>query len=239
LIILPAIDIKDGRVVRLKQGDFEKETVYSDSPVKVASQFAQFGVKWLHIVDLDGASSGASRNLDLIKQITDKTNFKIQCGGGVRKKEDVKKMLEAGIDRVIIGTLAVKNPELLIEILDEFDHDKILISIDARKGKVATSGWKEESDIEVLEFAQMLEEKGVKYILYTDIARDGMLVGPDFEGLIKLKENTDLNIIASGGISALDEVERLNELDFYGVIIGQALYTGKFSLKEALSRVGD
>jgi len=239
LIILPAIDIKDGRVVRLKQGDFDKETVYSDSPVNVASQFAQFGVKWLHIVDLDGASSGASRNLELIKQITDRTNFKIQCGGGVRKKEDVKKMLEAGIDRVIIGTLAVKNPELLIEILDEFDHDKILISIDARKGKVATSGWKEESDIEVLEFAQMLEEKGVKYILYTDIARDGMLVGPDFEGLIKLKENTDLNIIASGGISALDEVERLNELDFYGVIIGQALYTGKFSLKEALSRVGD
>ncbi len=239
MIILPAIDIKDGRVVRLKQGDFDKETVYSDSPVNVASQFAQFGVKWLHIVDLDGASSGASRNLDLIKQITDKTHFKIQCGGGVRKKEDVKKMLEAGIDRVIIGTLAVKNPELLVEILDEFDHDKILISIDARKGKVATSGWKEESDIEVLEFAQMLERKGVKYILYTDIARDGMLVGPDFEGLLKLKENTDLNIIASGGISALDEVERLNELDFYGVIIGQALYTGKFSLKEALSRVGD
>ena len=238
MFILPAIDIKDGKVVRLKQGDFDKETIYSDSPVEVAQKFAQFGTDWLHIVDLDGASSGASRNLEIIKEITSKTNFNIQCGGGIRSKEDVAKMLEAGIDRVIIGTLAVKHPDLLAEILDEFDHEKILVSIDARKGKVATSGWKEESDIEVLEFAHMLEDKGVKYILYTDIARDGMLVGPDFKGLIKLKENTDLNIIASGGISAIEEIERLDELDFYGVIIGQALYTGKFSLKEALSKVG-
>ncbi|HKL12318.1 MAG TPA: 1-(5-phosphoribosyl)-5-[(5-phosphoribosylamino)methylideneamino]imidazole-4-carboxamide isomerase [Halanaerobiales bacterium] len=239
MFILPAIDIKDGKVVRLKQGDFDKETIYSESPVDVASQFADFGAKWLHIVDLDGAASGAHRNLDLIKDIRKKTNFKIQCGGGVRSKEDVQKMLAAGINRVIIGTLAVKQPDVLTEILDEFDHDQILISIDARKGKVATSGWKEESDIEVIEFAKMLEDKGVKYILYTDIARDGMLVGPDFEGLIKLKENTDLNIIASGGVSALEEIERLDELNFYGVIIGQALYQGKFSLKEAISRVGD
>lgn len=239
MFILPAIDIKDGRVVRLKQGNFDKETVYSASPVEVAGKFAQFGIEWLHIVDLDGASSGKKRNLNLIKDITNKTNFKIQCGGGVRNKEDVQQMLKAGIDRVIIGTLAVKNPELLAEILSEFDNDKILISIDARKGKVVTSGWKEESDVGVLEFAKMLESQGVKYILYTDIERDGMLVGPDFEGLIKLKENTDLNIIASGGISALEEIERLDELDFYGVIIGQALYRGKFSLKEAKSRVGD
>lgn len=239
MIILPAIDIKDGRVVRLKQGDFNKETVYSENPLEIAQQFAKQGAKWLHMVDLDGASSGSSRNLDIIKLIREKTDLKIQCGGGVRSLEDVKKLLEAGINRVIIGTLAVKNPELLTEILNQFDKEQILVSIDARRGKVATSGWKEESDIEILEFAQMIEEKGVKFILYTDIARDGMLVGPDFKGLIRLKENTNLNIIASGGISNLDEIERLNELDFYGVITGQALYQDKFKLKDALDKVGD
>ncbi len=238
MIILPAIDLKEGKVVRLEQGDFSKETVYSGDPIKIATQFEDKGASWLHIVDLDGASEGESRNFDLIKKIRKKTDLSIQTGGGIRSIKDVKKLIDAGIDRVILGTLAVKNPDVLSDIIEKFGSEKILVSIDAHNGKVATSGWKEKSDLEVLEFAKALEQKGVKYILYTDIKRDGMLVGPDFEGLKELKQNTELNIIASGGISSINEIVKLDDLEFYGVITGQALYKNKIDLKEAIKRVG-
>ena len=238
MIILPAIDIKNGKVVRLKQGDFNQETVYSDNPLEIAKQFEKDKAKWLHIVDLDGASLEKNRNIEIIKEIRENTSLSIQTGGGIRSKEDVKKLIDLGIDRVIIGTLAVKNPELLKKIVNKFGSEKILISIDARDGKVATSGWQEESELKVIDFAKKLEQMGIKYILYTDIKRDGMLSGPDVEGLKELKESTSLNIIASGGISSLKDIEKLNELNFYGVITGQALYTNQFDLKEAIEKVG-
>ncbi len=238
MIILPAIDIKNGKVVRLKQGDFNQETVYSDNPLEIAKQFEKDKAKWLHIVDLDGASLEKNRNIEIIKEIRENTSLSIQTGGGIRSKEDVKKLIDLGIDRVIIGTLAVKNPELLKKIVNKFGSEKILISIDARDGKVATSGWQEESELKVIDFAKKLEQMGIKYILYTDIKRDGMLSGPDVEGLKELKENTSLNIIASGGISSLKDIKKLNELSFYGVITGQALYTNQFNLKEAIEKVG-
>ena len=238
MIILPAIDIKNGKVVRLKQGDFNQETVYSNNPLEIAKQFEKDKAKWLHIVDLDGASQEKNRNIEIIKEIRENTSLSIQTGGGIRTEEDVKKLIDLGIDRVIIGTLAVKNPELLNKIVNKFGSEKILISIDARDGKVATSGWQEESELKVIDFAKKLEKMGIKYALYTDIKRDGMLSGPDIKGLKELKENTSLKIIASGGISSLKDIEKLNELNFYGVITGQALYTNQFDLKEAIEKVG-
>lgn len=239
MIILPAIDLKSGEVVRLKQGDFDRKTVYSQRPLKVAKDFETKGAKWLHLVDLDGASEGESKNYSVIEKIARKTDLKIQTGGGVRSREDVERLLSLGVKRVIIGTLAVKKPNLLAEIINEFGREKILVSIDAREGKVATSGWLEESKKDSLDFAKEIESLGVKYILYTDISRDGMLSGPDFSGLRTLKENTNLNIIASGGISSNQDLYKLAEIGFYGAITGQALYQGKVDLKKVFKELGD
>jgi phosphoribosylformimino-5-aminoimidazole carboxamide ribotide isomerase len=239
MIVLPAIDLKAGEVVRLKQGDFERKTVYSQNPLKIAEEFAAAGAEWLHLVDLDGASAGESKNFNVIKKIAAETKLKIQTGGGIRKKEDVRRLLELGVKRAIIGTLAVKEPELLAEIIDEFGADSILVSIDAREGKVATSGWLEASERDMLDFAKEMEALGVKYILYTDIGRDGMLSGPDFAGLKKLKAETNLKIIASGGISSNQDLYDLAADDFYGAITGQAIYQGKVNLKEVLKELGE
>ncbi len=239
MIILPAIDLQNGEVVRLKQGNFDRKTVYSSSPVKTAKKFASWGAEWIHIVDLDGACAGESKNLNVIQNISEKTELKIQTGGGVRSKEDVKRLLELGVDRVIIGTLAVKNQKLLQEIIALFGGENILVSIDARSGKVASSGWLEDTEIDMLDFAVQMESLGVKYILYTDISRDGMLAGPDFEGLKKLKSRTELNIIASGGISSENDVIKLARYGFYGAITGQAVYQGKIDLEKVFTEIGD
>lgn len=239
MIVLPAIDLKAGEVVRLKQGDFDRKTVYSQDPLAVAEDFAAKGAEWLHLVDLDGASAGESKNFNIIKKIAAETELKIQTGGGIRKKEDVKRLLDLGVKRAIIGTLAVKDPELLAEIIEEFGAESVLVSIDARAGKVATSGWLEASERDMLDFAQEMEALGVKYILYTDIGRDGMLSGPDFEGLKKLKAETGLKIVASGGISSNQDLYDLAEAGFYGAITGQAIYQGQVDLEEVLKKLGD
>jgi len=238
MIVLPAIDLKAGEVVRLKQGDFKRKTVYSQNPLLIAKDFAAKGADWLHLVDLDGASAGKSKNFNVIKKIAVETELKIQTGGGIRKKEDVKRLLDLGVKRVIIGTLAVKDPETLSEIIEEFGAESILVSIDARDGKVATSGWLEASEKDMLNFAKEMEALGVKYILYTDIGRDGMLSGPDFEGLKKLKAETDLKIIASGGVSSDQDLYDLAAEDFYGAITGQAIYQDKVDLKKVLKKLG-
>ena len=175
----------------------------------------------------------------MIKKIAAETELKIQTGGGIRKREDVKRLLDLGVQRVIIGTLAVKEPETLAEFLGEFGAESILVSIDAREGKVATSGWLEESGKDMLAFAKEMAALGVKYILYTDIGRDGMLSGPDFEGLKKLKEETDLKIIASGGISSNQDLYDLAAANFYGAITGQAIYQGKVDLEKVLTKLGE
>ena len=239
MIVLPAIDLKAGEVVRLKQGDFERKTVYSQNPLQTAEEFAAKGAEWLHLVDLDGASAGKSKNFNVIKKIAAETELKIQTGGGIRKKEDVKRLLDLGIERAIIGTLAVKAPETLGEIIEEFGAESILVSIDARDGKVATSGWLEESERDMLDFAREMEALGVRYVLYTDIGRDGMLSGPDFAGLKKLKAETGLKIIASGGISSNQDLYDLAAEDFYGAITGQAIYQNKVDLEEVLMKLGE
>lgn len=239
MIVLPAIDLKAGEVVRLKQGDFDRKTVYSQNPLQIAEDFAAKGAEWLHLVDLDGASAGKSKNFNVIKKIAAETELKIQTGGGIRKKEDVKRLLDLGVKRAIIGTLAVKDPDTLSEIIEEFGAESILVSIDARAGKVATSGWLEASEKDMLAFAKEMEALGVRYILYTDIGRDGMLSGPDFVGLKKLKEETDLNIIASGGISSNQDLYDLAAADFYGAITGQAIYQNKVDLEEVLTKLGE
>lgn len=239
MIVLPAIDLKSGEVVRLKQGDFERKTVYSQDPLAVAEDFAAKGAEWLHLVDLDGAAAGESQNYAVIKKIAGAADLKIQTGGGIRKKEDVKRLLDIGVKRVIIGTLAIKNPELLADIIREFGAESILVSIDARDGKVATSGWLEASEKNMLDFAREMEALGVKYILYTDIGRDGMLKGPDFAGLRKLKAETELKIIASGGISSNQDLYDLAAEDFYGAITGQAIYQKKVDLEEVLKKLGE
>lgn len=238
MIILPAIDLKAGQVVRLEQGDFTRKTIYSNDPLAVARQFSDQGAEWLHLVDLDGAA-GQGKNFSLIKQIASQTELKLQTGGGVRSQADVANLLQIGVERVVIGTLAVKNPELLQKILIEFGSESILVSLDARQGKIATSGWLEESDQDLVDFAIKIEKLGVKYILYTDIGRDGMLSGPDLIGLGKIKEATDLKVIASGGISSKADLYRLAERNFYGAITGQAIYQNKINLKEILTELGD
>jgi len=239
MIVLPAIDLKSGEVVRLKQGDFERKTVYSQDPLAVAEDFAAKGAEWLHLVDLDGAAVGESQNYAVIKKIAAATDLKIQTGGGIRKKEDVKRLLDIGVKRAIIGTLAVKDPELLAAMIRKFGAESILVSIDARDGKVATSGWLEASKKNMLDFAREMEALGVKYILYTDISRDGMLKGPDFTGLRKLKAETELKIIASGGISSNQDLYDLAAEDFYGAITGQAIYQAKVDLEEVLKKLGE
>ncbi|PUU90474.1 1-(5-phosphoribosyl)-5-[(5-phosphoribosylamino)methylideneamino] imidazole-4-carboxamide isomerase [Halanaerobium congolense] len=239
MIVLPAIDLKSGEVVRLKQGDFERKTVYSQDPLAVAEDFAAKGAEWLHLVDLDGAAVGESQNYAVIKKIAAATDLKIQTGGGIRKKEDVKRLLDIGVKRAIIGTLAVKDPELLAAMIRKFGAESILVSIDARDGKVATSGWLEASEKNMLDFAREMEALGVKYILYTDISRDGMLKGPDFTGLRKLKAETELKIIASGGISSNQDLYDLAAEDFYGAITGQAIYQSKVDLEEVLKKLGE
>lgn len=238
MIILPAIDLKAGQVVRLEQGDFTRKTIYSNDPLAVARQFSDQGAEWLHLVDLDGAA-GQGKNFSLIKQIASQTELKLQAGGGVRSQADVANLLQIGVARVVIGTLAVKNPELLQKILVEFGSESILVSLDARQGKIATSGWLEESDQDLVDFAIKIEKLGVKYILYTDIGRDGMMSGPDLIGLGKIKEATDLKVIASGGISSKADLYRLAERNFYGAITGQAIYQNKINLKEILTELGD
>lgn len=239
MIVLPAVDLKEGEVVRLEQGDFERKTVYSKNPLQIAQSFAAKGAKWLHLVDLDGAAAGKSKNFDIIKKIALETDLKIQVGGGIRNKEDLKKFLELGVERVIIGTLALKNPELLAEIVEEFGSENILVSIDARNNKLASSGWLEASEINVLDFAKKMEAVGVKYILYTDISRDGMLTGPDFKGLRKLKEQTKLKIIASGGISSEQDLYDLAAEDFYGAITGRAVYQAEVDLEKIFKKLGE
>lgn len=239
MILLPAIDLKDGEVVRLKQGDFERKTVYSQNPLAVAKEFEAAGVEWLHLVDLDGAAAAKSKNLAVIEKIAEETALKIQAGGGIRKKEDVVKLKEIGVKRVIIGTLAVKESKIFAEIISDLGPENILVSIDARAGKVAASGWLEETERDMLSFAQEMESLGVKYILYTDISRDGMLSGPDLTGLRKLKAETDLKIIASGGISSPEDLYLLAEEGFYGAITGQAVYQQKLDLEEIIKKLGD
>ncbi|TCO79372.1 1-(5-phosphoribosyl)-5-[(5-phosphoribosylamino)methylideneamino]imidazole-4-carboxamide isomerase [Marinisporobacter balticus] len=233
MIIFPAIDIRGGKCVRLIQGKFDKEDIYGENPVEIAINWEQQGAKYIHLVDLDGALYGKSVNGDVIKKIIQSVNVPVQLGGGIRKIEDVKNMLHLGVSRVILGTSAVKEDGFVENALEDF-QEKIAVSIDAKNGYVAIDGWTKTSDMKAIVFAKKLEKIGLKTLIYTDIAKDGMMSGPNFLELKEMKENVNMQIIASGGISNYENIKKLIDLKLYGAIIGKALYTEDIKL-EALS----
>ena len=229
----PAIDMVEGRAVRLKQGRSDDMTVYGD-PLMMARQFLGEGAQYLHMVDLDGAFTGEGGNKALALSIARQVPIKIQLGGGIRDMDTVTRLLEGGIERVILGTAALRNPELVLRAIEKFGCERVVIGIDAREGRVAVQGWVEGSDVTPLELAQKMRAAGAKYIVYTDIARDGMLSGPNLENTRELVEKSGMSIIASGGVSAPEDVERVRDLGCEGAIIGKALYEGRITLGQAL-----
>jgi phosphoribosylformimino-5-aminoimidazole carboxamide ribotide isomerase len=237
MIVFPAIDLRRGKCVRLRQGRPDAETVFSDDPVAMAEHWASQGAEWLHVVNLDGAFGQASSNLRVVEAMLAAVGIPAQLGGGLRTMADIEGALELGLARVILGTAAVEEPSLVAEAVKRFGAERILVGIDARRGQVATHGWQEVSSLAVTELALRVRELGLKRIVYTDIARDGMLSGVNVEATRELAQCTGLKIIASGGVSSLDDVRRLKEAEasgVEGVIIGQALYSGALDLREAI-----
>lgn len=231
--ILPAIDIKNGHAVRLVKGDFEQETVVNDNVLDQASIFMEAGIQYIHVVDLDGALEGRAANRDLIAKIKEMTGLAIEVGGGIRTIEQIEDYLSVGINRVIIGSMAVKHPQFVKEALDKFGSDKIVVGIDAKNGMVATEGWLDTSTVDYISLALEMEKMGVRLFVYTDVDRDGTLTGPNFEHYEKLIAHlTSAKVIASGGIHALSDLQQLEKIGVAGTIVGKAYYNGDISLKE-------
>ncbi|MFN8482174.1 MAG: 1-(5-phosphoribosyl)-5-[(5-phosphoribosylamino)methylideneamino]imidazole-4-carboxamide isomerase [Anaerolineae bacterium] len=238
MIIYPAIDLRQGKAVRLRQGDPNQATVYDANPVKAAERWVDQGAQWLHVVNLDGAFGVASPNFKVLGRIADVVDAPIQFGGGLRSVEAVEDAFDAGVARVVLGTAAIANPDLLKLVLAKYGPESVVVGLDARDGKVATHGWQNVSDVPVLDLARRVAKLGVALAVYTDIARDGMLQGVDAEGTAALAEGSGLSVIASGGVASLDDMRRLLALadrGIEGVIIGQALYSGAVALPDALA----
>lgn len=231
--IFPAIDLKNGKCVRLYQGEFTSAQVVSEDPLQTALKFATQGAEYLHMVDLDGALTGTIENLNSIHKVISELSIPIQLGGGIRSLATIEKLVEKGLSRVILGTAALNNPSLVKEALKKFG-DKIAVGIDARDGYVAVEGWKTSSKIEYIDFAKEMESLGVKTIIFTDISRDGTLTGPNFEATGKLNDMVSCDMIASGGMKCLEDIKKLAKMNMYGAIIGKALYSGNISLEEAI-----
>lgn len=236
MIIFPAIDIKDGQCVRLYQGDYSQITTYAADPVEVAQRWQAAGASWLHIVDLDAAAQGQPVNLALIARIRATTSLRVELGGGMRSLSHIQQMLDLGIDRIILGTVALTNRALLQDALSRW-HDAIAVGLDARNGQVAISGWRETAPVKATTLATELSNAGVQRFIYTDIARDGTLQGPNLHALSEMKQaiSDSAALIASGGISSLDDLHSLSTLEIEGAIIGKALYTGAIDLAAAIS----
>lgn len=232
MIIYPAIDIYEGKGVRLKKGKFDEVKVYG-TPLDLAKMWEREGSKYLHIVDLNGARQDSNNNLNDIKEIIRSTSMKIQLGGGIRSLKYAEELLDTGVDKIILGTAAIKNISMIKELVAKY-ADRIIVGIDAKDGKVAVEGWEEVSSIDSLKLVKDLEDIGVKYVVYTDIAKDGMLSGPNFSVYEKLTINSSVNIIASGGITDEKDLIRLEAIGVYGAIVGKALYESRISLKEVL-----
>ena len=237
MIVIPAIDLKNGRCVRLLQGRKSDVTVYNENPVAVAKEFAAAGAELIHVVDLDGAFNGAeSPNRAVVKEIVETIDVPVEFGGGVRSLKDVQDLCAAGVARVVLGTVAAESPHLLKDFVDEF-ASRVCVGIDARDGRVMTRGWESATPLLAVELARSVAESGVERIVYTDIARDGMLSGPNIEQTLAVARAANVNVTASGGVSSLDDIKRLREagdsrLD--SVIVGKALYEGRFRFEEAI-----
>ena len=232
--LYPAIDIKDGQCVRLKQGEFKEITVYSDKPEEVAALWQAHGATFLHLVDLDGALAGRSVNETVIKKIADNLSIPIEIGGGIRSEEAIESMLSLGVARVIIGTKAAENPEFIRDMVKRFGQERIVAGIDAKDGMVAVEGWEKISGISASELCGQMKEYGIRHVVYTDISRDGMLSGPNVKYTKKLTDETGLDIIASGGMSSMEDLRQLHQAGVQGAIIGKALYEKRIDLKEAI-----
>ena len=238
--VIPAIDLLGGQCVRLYQGDYDQAQVFNDNPAQMAKTFAEQGATRLHVVDLDGAKEGKSVNLDAIKSIAAALDIPVQVGGGLRNIESVERLFNVGVERAIIGTAAVENPELVTELCQKYPG-RIAVGIDARNGKVATKGWLETSEVMATELAKRMATQGVTAIIYTDIHRDGTMSGPNIEALRELASQIEIPVIASGGVSSQSDLVNLVALEAIGVtgaIVGKAIYTGDVNLAEAVKAVG-
>ena len=234
--IYPAVDIKNGKCVRLKQGNFDAVTVYEQNPVIAAKKWIEKGATYLHIVDLDGAKEGISENEQIIAEIAKLSDVPVQTGGGVRSLKDIERKLQKGVSKVILGTVAVRQPELVKQAVEKFGSDKIVVGIDAKEGYVAIAGWEEISSVSALDLCLKMKEYGVKTIIYTDIAKDGMMSGINLEATKELIEKTGMHIIASGGISNMADLENVQKINAHGVIIGKALYQQTLDLKQVIKK---
>jgi phosphoribosylformimino-5-aminoimidazole carboxamide ribotide isomerase len=234
MIIYPAIDIKDGRCVRLVQGKFNDVTIYSDHPVEMAMNFEKLGAQYLHVVDLDGARLGEPQNIAAISEMAVKVGIPLQLGGGIRSIEMMEIILCKGIQRVILGTSAVKDPELVKKAVQAFGTS-LAVAIDARDGLVAIEGWAKTSEFTAIGFAKKMEDLGAKVIIYTDISRDGMLKGPNLRAMEDMAKAVRIEVIASGGVTSLQDIKNLKEIGMAGAIVGKALYTGDIDLQEAIA----
>ena len=233
MLIFPAIDLYDGKAVRLYKGNYQNMTVYSDSPLSVALDFVAAGAKCIHMVDLEGARDGTTPNLAIVREIAEKTPLFTEIGGGIRSMETVRAYLDAGVDRVILGTAAVTDPEFLKAALAEYG-ERIAVGVDIKDGRVAIRGWLETAEDDALTFCEKMQALGVRTIISTDISKDGAMMGANHELYRTLSERFDLQIVASGGVSSLDDVKKLRSLELYGAIIGKAYYTGAIDLKKAI-----
>ena len=232
--VIPAVDIRGGRCVRLSQGDYDRETVFDDDPVAVAVRWASLGARRIHVVDLDGAREGRQANGDLVRKIVLTVDAAVQTGGGIRDIETLRTALDGGVNRVVLGTAAVRDPALLREAV-ALARDRLIVSVDARDGMVRLQGWTERSDLDATSFVRQLTTMGVERVVYTDIERDGVRGAPNFELYEALVADTSIAVIAAGGVITLDDVRRLSECGVEAAIVGRALYTGEIALQDALA----
>lgn len=237
MILLPAIDLKDGRCVRLQKGAFDTVHQVADSALDTAKRFAEAGAQWVHMVDLDGARDGTRKNAAIVNEVVEHSGLKVELGGGIKSRLDVDAVEKAGVARMVIGSAAVTKPELVSWALERYGQ-QVAVGIDGLGGRVRTAGWEEDSGLDCLEFAARMEALGVRTIIFTDISMDGMLSGPSFDQLAALQKRVSCAIIASGGVTTLDDVKRLRDMGLYGAIIGKAYYAGTIDLAEAVREAG-
>ena len=238
MILLPAIDMKDCRCVRLKKGDFDTVHQVASSALETARRFAEAGAAWVHMVDLDGARDGTRKNFPFIYEVIRQSGLKVELGGGIKTVPDLITVVESGVARAVIGSAAVTHPEVVTYALNQWGGDRVAVGIDCLNGKVRTAGWEEDAGLDAVAFAQQMEALGVQTIVYTDIATDGMLSGPSYDQLIALQKAVSCRIVASGGVTTLDDIKRLRDMGLYAAIIGKAYYAGTLDLAAAIREAG-
>ena len=235
--VIPAIDLIDGRCVRLYQGDYSRETVYSDDPVEVALRWERLGARRIHVVDLDGARAGSPQNLDAIRRIAEAVGVPVQMGGGIRTLDTVRQVIASGVDRVMLGTVAVRDPRIVTTACELVGAERVLVAIDSRDGRVAVSGWTDGSETSATDLLRLMMDAGVRAFLCTDISRDGTLTGPDYDHMRGLVAIAGAGVIAAGGIATVEHLRKLATIGVGGAVIGRALYTGDIDLAEAIGAV--